>query len=235
MNIDRIYGVDGSQLNVMVWGQAGSGKSYFMEQTAQAYMKKNNDPMYRILYIAPKGEGFESLLAKKQKVATNIEDMTTSLSTNRVTLFYPDMVDLDLQVDEAINTVFDLRASNPDLKTVIIIDDAQVFLSSRKAASESHKRLALTGRSRGIKAVYVAHNIVFARELEGQIDLLIGFSNPNPIYYKQAIERFDFDPAPYQESITNRRYSFVVKDIQAGSTALMSPIGSGGNAEEMVE
>jgi hypothetical protein len=235
MNIQRIYGVDGQQLNVMIWGQAGSGKSYFMEQTASAYMKSNKDPMYRILYIAPKGEGFESLLGKKEKPTTNLDDMTKSLAANRVTLFYPDMVDLDEQVDGAINTVFDLRSNNPDLKTVIIIDDAQVFLSSRKAASEAHKRLALTGRSRGIKAVYVAHNIVFARELEGQIDLLIGFSNPNPIYYKQAIERFDFDPSPYQEAITSRRYSFVVKDIQSGTTQLMSPIGSDANAEEMVE
>lgn len=235
MNIDRIYGVDGSQLNVMVWGQAGSGKSYFMEQTAQAYLKGNQDPMYRILYIAPKQEGFESLLAKKQKPAYNLDEVEKSMSKNRVTLFYPDMVDLDLQVDEAINMAFDLRSANPDLKTVIIIDDAQVFLSSRKAASEAHKRLALTGRSRGIKAVYVAHNIVFARELEGQIDMLIGFSNPNPIYYKQSIERFDFDPAPFQEAITSRRYSFVVKDILNNTTNLMAPIGSGGDAEEMVE
>lgn len=237
MRIERIYGIDGNALNVMVWGQAGSGKSYFMEQTAKAYLKSNKDPMYRILYIAPKQEGFESLLGKKQKPVNNLEDMIKSMSENRVTLFYPEMEDLDLQVDDAINTCFDLRKQNPDLKTVVIIDDAQVFLSSRKAASEAHKRLALTGRSRGIKAVYVAHNIVFARELEGQIDMLVGFSNPNPIYYKQAIERFDFDPAPYQEAINGRKYSFVVKDIQGNTTSLMSPIGTKEDsvAEEMVE
>jgi hypothetical protein len=224
MMLDEIYEVDGKRLNVMVWGQAGSGKSYFLEQTASAYLSKNKDPMYRVLYIAPKGEGFESLLAKKQKPVTTYEDMEKSLINNRVTVYYPPMDGLDENVDDALNLLFDLRESNEGLKTVVIIDDAQVFLSSRKAASNAHKRVALTGRSRGIRAVYVSHNIVFARELEGQISHLVGFSNPNPIYYKQAIERFNFDPAPFQEDINSKEYSFVYFDVTK-QPVLMSPIG----------
>jgi hypothetical protein len=235
MNPQRIFGVDGSMLNVMVWGQAGSGKSYFMEQTAKVFLRGNNDPNYRLVYIAPKGEGFESLMVDKQKPVYDMDNFMESVAKYRTTVYYPRMEGLEENVDEAVNTLFDMRDANPDMKVVVIIDDAQVFLSSRKAASNAHKRLALTGRSRCIKAVYVAHNIVFARELEGQIDLLVGFSNPNPLYYKQAIERFDFDPAPYQDAIGSRRYSFVVKDITARTTNLMAPIGSDGSAEEMVE
>lgn len=222
--LNDLYDVDGSKLNVMVWGQAGSGKSYFLEQTASAYLRGNQDPYYRMVYIAPKGEGFESLLGKKEKPVTNLEDFSKSVMKQRTTVFYPPMADLDLQVDEAINTMFDLRDQNPDLKCVIIIDDAQVFLSSRKAASDAHKRLALTGRSRGLRAIYVSHNIVFARELEGQITHLVGFSNPNPIYYKQAIERFNFDPAPFQEDINSKQYSFVYFDVTK-NPVLMAPIG----------
>lgn len=222
--LNDLYDVDGSKLNVMVWGQAGSGKSYFLEQTASAYLRGNQDPYYRMVYIAPKGEGFESLLGKKEKPVTNLEDFSKSVMRQRTTVFYPPMADLDLQVDEAINAMFDLRDQNPDLKCVIIIDDAQVFLSSRKAASDAHKRLALTGRSRGLRAIYVSHNIVFARELEGQITHLVGFSNPNPIYYKQAIERFNFDPAPFQEDINSKQYSFVYYDVTK-NPVLMAPIG----------
>lgn len=224
MMLQDLYEVDGKRLNVMVWGQAGSGKSYFLEQTASAYLRGNKDPYYRILYIAPKGEGFESLLDKKQKPVTTYDDMEKSLINNRVTVYYPPMEGLDENVDDALNLLFDLRENNPDLKTVVIIDDAQVFLSSRKAASNAHKRVALTGRSRGIRAVYVSHNIVFARELEGQISHLVGFSNPNPIYYKQAIERFNFDPAPFQEDINSKEYSFVYFDVTK-QPVLMSPIG----------
>ena len=222
--LNDLYEVDNSKLNVMVWGQAGSGKSYFLEQTAGAYLRGNQDPYYRMVYIAPKGEGFESLLGKKEKPVTNLEDFEKSVMRQRTTVFYPSMADLDLQVDEAINTMFDLRDQNPDLKCVIIIDDAQVFLSSRKAASDAHKRLALTGRSRGLRAIYVSHNIVFARELEGQITHLVGFSNPNPIYYKQAIERFNFDPAPFQDDINSKQYSFVYYDVTK-QPVLMAPIG----------
>lgn len=222
---ERMFGVDGSMLNTMVWGQAGSGKSYAIEAMAKDFFRRNQDPNYRMLYISPKGEGFQDLMAKKQKVVVDTDGMMDSLAKNRLTVYYPPMADLDLNVDDAIETVFAMRDVNPDMKVTIVIDDAQIFLSSRKAASDAHKRLALTGRSRGIRAVYVAHNIVFARELEGQIDLLVGFSNPSPIYYRQAIERFDFDPAPYQEQIGQRKYSFVVKDITAQTTVMMAPIG----------
>jgi len=222
--LNELYEVDKAKLNVMVWGQAGSGKSYFLEHTANAYLKQNNDPYYRMVAIAPKGEGYESLMDKKQKPARTMDEFQKSVQKNRVTVFYPTMTGLDEQVDDAINNLFDLRDQNPDLKVVLIIDDAQVFLSSRKAASDAHKRLALTGRSRGLRAIYVSHNIVFARELEGQITHLVGFSNPNPIYYKQAIERFDFDPAPFQEDINSKQYSFVYYDVTK-KPVLMQPIG----------
>lgn len=222
--LNEIYEVDKAKLNVMVWGQAGSGKSYFLEHTAGKYLQGNTDPYYRMVAIAPKGEGYESLLGKKEKPVNNMDDFAKSVQKQRVTVFYPSMAGLDEQVDQAINTLFDLREQNPDLKVALIIDDAQVFLSSRKAASDAHKRLALTGRSRGLRAIYVSHNIVFARELEGQITHLVGFSNPNPIYYKQAIERFDFDPAPFQEDINSKKYSFVYYDVTK-EPILMSPIG----------
>lgn len=224
--LKRLYEPDGKNLATMVWGQAGSGKSFFIESTVKDFLRTNKSKDLRIVYISPKNEGFEKL-----KPVYNVNDVFKRMKKSRFVAWWPHMEDLNEQVDEVINGIFDVKASNPKFKCCIIIDDAQVFLSSRKASSDAQKRLALTGRSKHIKAVYVAHNIVFARELEGQIDLLVGFSNPNPIYYKQSIERFNFDPAPFAEKIRSLPYSFVWYDFRDAGPRLMRPIGDKGPAE----
>jgi len=218
--LDRLYLPDGKNLNVMLWGQAGSGKTFFMENTLQAFLSSNKDPKLRVLYISPKNEGF----AFADAIVGTVDQAEEKLREKRVVALYPSMEGLEAQVDDAINMVFDFQATNKETSWIVIIDDAQVFLSSRRSASDAHKRLALTGRSRMIRGIYVAHNVVFARELEGQVDLLVGFSNPNPIYYRQAIERFDFDPEPFSEALRERPYSFVWFDTRSDGARLMSPI-----------
>ena len=218
--LNRLYDPDGSNLNTMIWGQAGSGKTVFIEQTIKEFLVANKDPMLRIIYISPKNEGFEWT----KNIQYRLDDVFKGLKKIRVVAYYPQIDYLEESVDELINMTFDLQMSNPDSKFTIIIDDSQIFLSSRKSASPAHKRLALTGRSRNIKGVYVAHNIVFARELESQVDVLVGFNNPNPIHYRSAIERFDFDPEPFADKIREKKYSFVWFDIQSGTPKLMNPI-----------
>lgn len=173
-----------------------------------------------MLYISPKNEGFED-----RKPESDPMKVLKRLRKERFVAWWPYMEDLSEQVDFMVDAMFELQRANPKMGITIIIDDAQVFLSARKAASEAQKRLALTGRSKRIKPIYVAHNIVFARELEGQVDLLLGFSNPNPIYYRQAIERFNFDPEPWGEAIRERPYSFVWYDTREGSPRLVAPLG----------
>lgn len=218
--LNRLYDPNGSNLNTMIWGQAGSGKTVFLEETLKQFMIQNKDPSLRIVYISPKNEGFEWT----NQIHFTIENVFKGLEKNRVVAYYPQMDYLEESVDEIINGTFDLQSGNENSKFVIIIDDAQVFLSSRKSASSAHKRLALTGRSRNIKGIYVAHNIVFARELESQVDVLVGFNNPSPIHYRSAIERFDFNPEPFADKIKEKKYSFVWFDIQSGSPKLMNPI-----------
>jgi len=220
MMLKRLWGVDNKSLNVVLWGQAGSGKTVFVETTLARYLKQSKDKNERIIYISPKNEGFEDY-----ELVVNLDDLPQAISKNRVVRFYPqDMAYLEQDVDETIDLVFRMQQKNPKSTYVIVLDDAQVFLSSRKAASPQLKRLALTGRSRGIRGIFIAHNIVLNRELEGQVDLLVGFTNPNPTYYKQSIERFEFDPEPFNEPMRQRPYSFVWYDMRTKEPVLMAPL-----------
>ena len=65
--LNDLFYPSGTSLHKMVVGQSGSGKSFFMEATAKAFMKQNKDPNMRLIYFSPKNEGFLDLLNKKQK------------------------------------------------------------------------------------------------------------------------------------------------------------------------
>ena len=221
--LNRLYLPDGANLNVMGWGQAGSGKTVFFQTTLDKFLKKNTNEKLRVVVIAPKAEDWD-LGKKRTKIVFNLDQLSKSISENRMSVLYPSIEGLEETVDEAINIVFDFQASNPDSSFVIVIDDSQIFLSSRRAASDAMKRLALTGRSRRIKGVFIAHNVVFSRDLEGQVDLLVGFSSPNPIQDRSSIERFNFDPSEFREPLRQRPYSFVWFDTRDGDPKLMAPI-----------
>ena len=221
--LNRLYLPDGANLNVMGWGQAGSGKTVFFQTTLDKFLKKNQNEKLRVVVIAPKSEDWD-LGKKRTTIVTNLDALEKSIAENRMSVLYPSIDDLENTVDDAINMTFDYQQANPESSFIVIIDDAQIFLSSRRAASDAMKRLALTGRSRRIKGVFIAHNVVFSRDLEGQVDLLVGFSSPNPIQDRSSIERFNFDPEPFREPLRQRPYSFVWFDTRDGEPKLMSPI-----------
>lgn len=229
MNVNDLFLPDGKSLHKVVVGQSGSGKSVFLEHGARAFLKQNKDPNFRMIYFSPKNEGFVDLLPTNRRkrpvgLVFDEEAMLSNMEKNVLTVFYPDAVDLELTMDETINALFDMRDANPDLKTTIIIDDAQVFLSSRKRASDAQNRLALLGRSRQINAIYVSHGIVMNKALEAQVDQLFFFTLPAKIHWKAGEERYGFNPEAYVEPLRSTPYSFVAFDVRSANATLMNPI-----------
>jgi len=220
-----VFDVNDSTIGVIVAGKPGSGKTYALTQAGRGYLSKNTDPNYRILCICPKQEGFEELLAPKQQPARTFDAMVKSYERNTVTAYYPSMDDLEEKVDEAINFVFDTHDANEEpIRTIIVIDDAQVLISPRSEASPALKRLTLTGRSRRIRLVAVSHNPVFNKSLDGQIDTVWVFGETSPSYDRQFLERYNYDAAKYRDQLIARRYSSVYYDVR-GEPLLMAPIG----------
>jgi hypothetical protein len=223
--LDDLYYPNGTSLHKCVIGTSGSGKSYFIEETAKAFLKTVKDPEYRMVYFSPKNEGFLDLMDKKQKPVYDVGGMLRQIEKHRVVVFYPDATGLEETMDDTINALFDLKDSNPDFKVSLIIDDSQVFLSSRKRASDAFTRLALLGRSRNINAMYVSHAVVLNKSLEGQIDQIALFSLPAKIHWKATEERYGFNPEPYIDRLKQQKYSFLYVDIRTSFVQPMNPIG----------
>ena len=224
MELTSIFDVNEQSIGVIVAGKPGSGKTYALTKVAQVYIGKNRDPNYRILAISPKGEGFEELLTKKQTPVRTREAMMKSFANNTVTAYFPSMETLEDDVDSAIDFVFDMQEQNPELRTVIVIDDAQVLISPRSEASVALKRLTLTGRSKQIRGMFVSHNPVFNKALDGQIDTIWIFGETSPSYDKQFRDRYNYDAESFRAQLMERRYSSVFYDVR-GSPILLAPLG----------
>ena len=228
---DNLFMPTGMSLHKVVVGQSGSGKSFFLEKGAEAFLKSNRDPNFRMVYFSPKNEGFVDLLPLDRRkrpvgIVRTPEAMLKNMETNVLTVFYPEAVELEYTMDDTINAIFDMKDANPELKTTLIIDDAQVFLSSRKRASDAQNRLALLGRSRQINAIYVSHALILNKALEAQVDSLFFFTLPAKVHWKSGEERYGFNPEPFVDPLRNVEFSFVMFDVRKGNARLMNPINA---------
>ena len=149
--LNDLFYPSGTSLHKMVVGQSGSGKSFFLEATAKAFMKQNKNPNMRLIYFSPKNEGFTDLLQKKQKPVNDVEGMMKQLADNRTVVFYPEITGLADTMDDVINALFDIKDENPDFRATLIVDDCQVFLSARKQASDAFNRSHCRQRCIGSK------------------------------------------------------------------------------------
>jgi len=218
--LNELFEPDGKRLTSMLIGSPGTGKSFWTKHQLLAFSKRWKDENGRIVYCCPKGE-----MDLGEKTWTPMHKLEKHMGKNRISVVYPDPMNVEAEVDWLINFLFDVKDANPDFKCVFICDDSQIFLSSRKAASPSWKRLALTGRSRGIRLVAISHAPVFSKELEGSTSYIIHFRTLlSPLHVKDFQNRYGYDPEPHIEPLNETPYSHVFFDVTTGKSRLMKPL-----------
>ena len=217
--LDKLFKPDGKMLTTMVVGRPGSGKSFMLNKTLTQFCKQNPDENWRLVYICPK---HEMTLMDEQPIP--VERLEKHLRKNQVAVVYPDPHWVEGEVEYAIDLLFAIGQANPDFSVTFCVDDAQVFLSSRKAASPQFRRLALTGRSKGVRAVFVSHSMIFNKDLEGSTSFIVNFTLPVKLFHKDAMTRYGFDFEPYVVPLSEVDYSFVFYDVTKGRARLYEPI-----------
>jgi len=217
--LGKLFKPDGKMLTTMVVGRPGSGKSYFLSKTLTEFCKKTEDENWRLVYICPKQE-----MRLGDERPLSVDRLEKHLRKNRVAIVYPDPHWVEGEVEYVIDLLFAIRQANPDFSATLVVDDAQTFLSSRRQASHQFRRLALTGRSKGIRFVAVSHSMIFNKDLEGSTSFIVNFTLPVKLFHKDAMTRYGFDFEPYVEPLAEREYSFVFYDVTKSSARLYEPI-----------
>ena len=161
---------------------------------------------------------------KKEHIPIRPDQLEKHLRKNRVAVVYPDIEYLDAEADYIIDLLFAIERENEGFSATIVIDDSQVFIESRKSISPAFRRLALTGRSRGIRYVAVAHSIIYSKDLEGSCSFIIMFNLPFKQHWTDSIKRYGFNPEPYVEQLSSTPYSHVWFDITTTQTRLYPPL-----------
>ena len=221
--LDDLYKPDyKSRLNSAIIGRPGSGKSYYIQHTLTEFLKRNSDPNFRCVYLCPKHE--MRLSDKKEHTPIRPDQLEKHLRKNRVAIVYPDIEFIDAETDYVIDLLFAIEKENEGFSSTLIIDDAQTFLSSRSTISPAFRRLALTGRSRGIRLVYVSHSIIFHKDLEGSTSYMVIFNIPFRQHWTDCIKRYGFDPEPYAQQIADNPYSHLWFDISTTKVRLYPPL-----------
>ena len=235
--LNDLYLPDYKRLTTMLIGSPGGGKSKFVEVTLSEFVRRSEDENLRVIYCCAKqemnlGEGTfvpnpieYHVDMSGNEYAVPTKEFMKHLDKSRVSVVYPDPMNLEKEVDGLIDIMFDLTNANQDLKIVYVQDDSQIFLSSRRAATPSWKRLALTGRSRGIRLVSISHTPVFSKELEGSTSYIVHFRTLlSPMHINDFRNRFGYDPEPYVESLNEVPYSYVFFDVTTGKSQIMAPL-----------
>ena len=218
--LNDLYLPDYKRLSSMIIGAPGGGKSFFVKNTLVEFLKRNDDESLRVLYCCPKQE-----MEFGEGSITTMDKLEKHMSKNRISVIYPDPMNLEDEVDYLIDFIFDVRESNPDFKCIFCLDDSQIFLSARKGASNSLNRLALTGRSKGVRFVSISHAPVFSKQLEGSTSYIVHFRTLlTPIHIKDFQNRYGYDPEPYVESLNEVPFSHVFFDVTTGKSNMMSPL-----------
>ena len=221
--LDDLYRPDyKSRLTTQVIGRPGSGKSVYLRETISQFMKRNKDPNYRMIFVCPKHEMIISDKKEEQPIST--EQLEKHLRKNRLAIVYPDTDYLDAEADYIIDLLFAIEKENEGFSATIVIDDSQVFVESRKSISPAFRKLALTGRSRGIRYVAVAHSVIYQKDLEGSTSFIIMFNLPFKQHWTDSIKRYGFNPEPYVEQLAGTPYSHVWFDVTTTKVRLFPPL-----------
>ena len=221
--LDDLYKPDyKSSLTTQIIGRPGSGKSVYLRETINQFLKRNKDPNYRMVFVCPKHEMILSDKKEHRPIPTN--QLEKHLRKNRVAIVYPNIDFLDAEADYIIDLIFAIERENEGFSATIVIDDSQVFVQSRKSISPSFRRLALTGRSRGIRYVAVAHSVIYQKDLEGSTSYIIMFNLPFKQHWTDSIKRYGFNPEPYVEQLASTPNSHVWFDVTTTKVRLFPPI-----------
>lgn len=165
---------DGSKYSLSnAWAaRSGSGKTTLMTVLVNQAVRMEVFKNTRFIYISVKGE---HLWDEKTVVSTSVEDLFKSVSKNQISVFYPMEPEYyEEDIDQIINGLFNNVGGEVNFH--LIIDDANVLkgFDNRGVPSSQVKKLAIAGRSKGIRGTFILHRVGnLPRLLNGNLSHLV--------------------------------------------------------------
>jgi len=210
-------------LSTAMSSRSGSGKTTLLTRLITEAQKDEAFKDVRFIYVSVKEEHL--FKGKKMKPTNDIYKLFKHLRKNSIGIYYPsDPANYELEVDAIIEGTFQLANSNPDSGFVIILDDANILkgFDNRGTPSSSVKKLAVAGRSKNIRGMYITHRIGnLPRIMNGNLSGLVLMSiSSMDLEYSKKIFGVDFEPV--LPELHSYRWAYV--DLITEKMSLFNPV-----------
>ena len=223
--IRRLFLPDGGSysLSTAMSARSGSGKTTLLTRLITEARKDEAFQETRFIYISVKAEHL--FKEKKLKPVSSVHAALKNMRKNPITVFYPMEPEYyEADVDSLIDSIFQLSDQNPTSSFVIIIDDANILkgFDNRGIPSQQIKKLAVAGRSKRIRGMFITHRLAnLPRLMNGNLSALVVMSvNSMDLDYSKRIFGMDFEPL--SEELGAYRWSVV--DLIEEKTYRFNPV-----------
>ena len=221
LTLERLYHPDGKHLGALVAGLSGSGKTTAIISTLQQALKmKTFGEYHRFIVIDPKTQ-----YGDYDKLAEPIYDMDKvmkSIRKNRITVFYPNIDYLQDQVEFLIDYMFSLADAEPKTSFTFVLDEASILITPTKIPQQI-KRLAVQGRAKKIKPVFISQRPIVNRWTDANLSTLLLF-NTLPVDYDTLSKRWGVDFHKIGENVREQEYSYLWFDMEKATFKQMQPV-----------
>jgi hypothetical protein len=220
----RMFLPDGDSsysLSTAMSARSGSGKTTLLTALINDARKDEAFKETRWIYVSVKGE---HLFGEKTPVTSNIEELFKKAEKEPIVVFYPKEPEwYEADIDDIVEEVFN-QADRSEGGWVIILDDINIVkgFDSRQQPSPSIKKLAVAGRSKGIRGVFITHRIAnLPRIMNGNLSgiVLLSISGMDTDYGKKI---FGIDLEPIIPELVDYRWAYV--DLIEEKTYKYEPI-----------
>ena len=223
--IRKLFLPDGGaySLSTAMSARSGSGKTTLLTRLITEARKDEAFKETRFVYVSVKAEHL--FKEKKLKPVRSVHEAVKNMRKNPITVFYPSEPEFyEEDVDALIDSIFQLSDLNPSSSFVIVIDDANILkgFDNRGIPSQQIKKLAVAGRSKRIRGLFITHRLAnLPRLMNGNLSALIVMSvNSMDLDYSKRIFGMDFEPL----SLELGDYKWSVVDLIEEKTYRFNPV-----------
>ena len=239
---------DGKRLHTLVCGQAGSGKTFFIERLLESAVSDPRfGPKHRFVLIDPKHEAFTKIRVPRRysslldravarlkgerrtmRVRPRSSWSPSRFRSDRVVVIHPDIEALPDVVSEVVDELF-RQSADPQFSATLVLDEAAVLIEPQRILP-AIKRLATQGRSRRLRGVFASQRPLSNRWLDGQVSDFILFSLGLPQDSEMLKKRWGVDLDEFRGPLSYRQHSWLRVRFTAGGPFmdLMAPVAGRG-------
>lgn len=222
LSLERLYHPDGKSLGMLAAGLSGSGKTTAVLSTLQQAIRKGSGfgENHRFIIVDPKVQpGDYDLLAEPVSTA---EDALHKIRKERVVVLWPDLDFVQSEVETVVNGLFDMADSSPDHTFTFVLDEASILITPTRIPP-ALKRLAVQGRAKRIKPVFISQRPIVNRWTDANLSTLLLF-NTLPVDADTLSKRWGVDFDAHADTIRDTPYSFVWFDMEKATFTPMEPV-----------